>query len=202
MGVPLRPVSWIASLLLLLALVATARGALAASETYRGMLVPENRSPPIPISVELDMSRRQLSGKVSTSTPLTGEGRVVSGEKNGYDCNFKSDIGVGRTLTITGFCLSTMLEGRYTLRMLDGSLQNGDLRLMRAQPEKSQAKSESDDLLDQSRRTVTGCLTLNTACLAACPRGDYNAEFICASRCRQRLTGCKAKANRVPHTAP
>ncbi|HZN26234.1 MAG TPA: hypothetical protein VFB75_18555 [Burkholderiales bacterium] len=188
--------------LLPLALVPTCGDALAAADTYRGLLLPDNLSLPIPISVELDSSRRQLSGRVSTSVPLTGEGRVVSGEKKGYDCNFKSDIGAGRTFTFAGFCLPSFLEGKYTLRMPDGSLLKGELRLSRLDPKKREAKGDSDELLGQPGRTVTHCITANTACLAGCPRGDHNAEFVCSNRCRQKFTACKTKATTARPALP
>ena len=200
MGVPLRPLGCFASLLVLLALTAGGSTAFAAPETFRGLLLPENRSPAIPISVELDRSRRQLSGRMATSAPLTGEGRVLSGEKKGYECNFKSDIGAGRTFTFTGYCLTDVLEGKYQLRMAEGTLLNGDVRLSRLEPEK---KPDSEELFNPPLRSVAQCLTLNSACLAACPRTDYNSEFMCSNRCRQKFAACKGKATTaLPAAAP
>ena len=41
---------------------------------------------------------------------------------------------------------------------------------------------------------ITACLKANTACLIACPRGDYNVEFLCSNRCRTKFQQCKGKS--------
>jgi hypothetical protein len=166
----------------------------AATVTYTGLLITETRDPPIPIIIELEQSRLKVSGRVTTSTPLTGEGRIVDGRKKGYECTFKADLGVGRTLTVDGFCLSRTLEGKFTLQFLDGTHRHGEFRLNRADVEKSAASSGSEEVLGAPTRTTAACLAANAACLAACPRGDYNAEFVCSNRCRLRLVSCRGKA--------
>ena len=158
-----------------------------------GLLIPETRDPPIPISVEVEQSGGKLSGRVTTSPPLTGEGRLVLVDKKGSECTFSSDIGVGRTLKLDGYCLSTTIEGTYSLRFPDGTLRGGHFRLARADSAKASPRKGPSDLTGVPVRT-TSCLTANAACLAACPRGDYNAEFLCSNRCRQRFTACKAGA--------
>jgi hypothetical protein len=194
MGVPLQPLAFVI-LVVLLGFPGIATAAVATGEMYRGLLLPDSRTPPIPITVELDLSLPQhLSGHVSTSPPLTGEGRVLSGEKKGYQCNFKSDLGAARAFSFEGFCLTDALEGKYTLRMAEGTLLKGETRLVRVDAEERKSKTDPEERLDQFPRSVTHCISANTACLAACPRGDYNAAFVCSNRCRLRFTSCKAAA--------
>ena len=49
--------------------------------------------------------------------------------------------------------------------------------------------------------TLTACINANTRCLVGCPQGDYNAEFLCVNRCRQRHLACKGKTT-LPPPAP
>jgi hypothetical protein len=44
---------------------------------------------------------------------------------------------------------------------------------------------------------VVACVKANTRCLAACPRGDTDAEYLCANHCRTKMNACKAKANKA-----
>jgi hypothetical protein len=172
--------------------IATVRPALA--DTYRGLLIPDTREPPISTSIELEQSRHAVSGRITTAAPLTGEGRLVAGQRRGYECSFKSDIGAGRVLAFTGFCLSRTVEGVYTLHYPDGTARQGELRLSRVEPKTASLPTEtttSEQPTDSARRT-TACLSVRSACLAACPRGDYNAEFMCSNRCRQKFAACKA----------
>jgi hypothetical protein len=49
---------------------------------------------------------------------------------------------------------------------------------------------------------ATACITANARCLAACPRGDSDANadadagFLCTNRCRTRLQACKGQAGK------
>jgi hypothetical protein len=167
---------------------------LGVAETYTGLLIPDAQTAAIPVTVELEQSRSTLSGHVKTSPPLTGTGRIVSGERLRSICNFKSDIGAGRTLEFEGYCLSTTIEGAYKLVLPDGSSRPGTYRLLRAASAANVAKKAADPPPDPLIRSTASCLTANSACLAACPRDDYNAAFICSNRCRQKAAACKAKA--------
>jgi hypothetical protein len=182
-------------LLLLALLIAEVQGA-ARAETYRGLLIPESRNPPIPVTVDLEHSRGRLSGQVTTSSPMSGTGRIVSGERQRSVCNFKSDIGAGRKFAFEGYCLSTVIEGTYTVTLPDGSSRRGTYRLAREEPQNTLAKKPAEASAEPGR-VNTACLSANSACLAACPREDYNAAFICSNRCRQKLAACKARAGSI-----
>jgi len=187
--------SWTRYALAIIALlvIVTINKNVGATETYTGLLIPDTLSPPIPVVVELEQARSKLSGHITTSAPLTSKGRITIGERQRSACNFKSDIGAGRTIAFHGYCLSTTIEGAYTITFPDGSLRRGTYRLSQAESEKPDPKKHTESG-EPLIRSATVCLSANSACLAACPRGDYNAEFVCSNRCRQRLAGCRAKA--------
>jgi hypothetical protein len=178
---------------ILLLVIVTINESVGATETYSGLLIPDALSPPIPVVVDLEQARSSFSGQVTTSSPLAGKGRITTGERQRSVCNFKSDIGAGRTIAFNGYCLSKTIEGVYTVIFPDGSSRRGTYRLLRAEPEKSELKNRTDSS-DSSVRSTTICLSAHSSCLAACPREDYNAEFVCSNRCRQKLAACKVKA--------
>jgi hypothetical protein len=163
----------------------------ARGETYSGLLLPDALTPPIPVIVEFEQSQSRLSGQVKTSSPLTAIGRIVSGERQRSACSFKADIGAGRKLEFDGFCLSRTIEGTYRLVLPDGSSRSGTYRLVRGETDENRPK-KARELRSEPARSATSCLAANSACLAACPREDYNAEFMCTNRCRQKLATCKA----------
>jgi hypothetical protein len=47
--------------------------------------------------------------------------------------------------------------------------------------------------MQPKRFSMTQCLKINSACLGACPRDDYNAEFLCTNSCKRKLATCKTK---------
>ena len=55
------------------------------------------------------------------------------------------------------------------------------------------AKSNDIDGFAPPTLTVSACLKTNTRCLAACPRGDTEIEYLCSNRCRTKLQSCKAQ---------
>jgi hypothetical protein len=179
--------------LLSLFFVSTAPDGLAGSETYTGLMIPKTQEAPIPVSVDLQESQGKLSGRVTISGPISGEGRFVARAKSTHQCDFTTDIGAGRALTFDGYCLARTLEGEFTLRFPDGTVRYGDFRLTRMERVKAVPKKKLEEVSAEPIWTTSACLSANNMCLAACPRGDYNAEFLCANRCRQKLTTCKAK---------
>ncbi len=104
---------------------------------------------------------------------------------------------------MTGTCAGNVLVGRYVMRFPDTRPRQGIFRLVKSQTEskaksktekKSKTEEQSADKTQPKRFSMTQCLKMNTACLGACPRGDYNAEFLCTNSCKRKLAACKAKA--------
>ena len=176
--------------------------AVALGETYQGLLVPDTRDAPIPITVDLQQSSGRLSGRVTTLAPLSADGRIVSGKRQRSMCDFESDMGFGQRFTFEGYCLSTMIEGTYVVTLSSGSKRRGTYRLMRTAEEKPPASEAPIETIGRPARSAAACLAANAACLGVCPRGDYNAEFLCANRCRHRLTACKGNASEAVGNAP
>jgi hypothetical protein len=167
--------------------------AIAESQTYRGLLIPNTREVPISVAITIDRVGSTLKGRFTSLPPFEAEGVFLGNTRNVHQCDFTTDIGSGRTFAFDGYCLTGTIEGAYTLRLPDGSARTGYLHLKRDEPTKRVPENAPGDSAGQSLFTVTTCLNANSSCLAACPHSDYNAEFICSNRCRQKLSACKAK---------
>jgi hypothetical protein len=185
--------------LLFLVLSATA---LAETQTYKGLMIPNTVDAPISISIVVERSAGKLKGRFTSSAPLTGDGVFMATIKNLHQCDFTTNIGAGRTLVFDGYCLTNTIEGPYVLRFPDGTTRNGHFHLKREDPVKAKREQGPGELSTPPLSTSSACITANSACLAACPRGDYNAEFMCSTRCRQRLASCKAKASGTSASPP
>jgi len=95
------------------------------------------------------------------------------------------------------------------MRFPDTRPRQGIFRLVKSQAE-SKAKSKTEkkpkadeqtaDKMQPKQFSMTQCLKLNAACLGACPRGDYNAEFLCTNSCKRKLAACKAKGKDMMKT--
>jgi len=184
------------SLALLLCLVLFPVTAFAAIETYQGTLIPKTYDPPIPIVLELENSYGSLSGSAKTSSPMSGDGRITSGEKYAGMCRLTIDLGSGMRVRLEGRCLSTSFEGNYTLYS-GKDRREGSFRLKRLQHDSGLSESERRRLAEA---TSNACLKDNTMCLVSCPRGDYNAEFLCVTSCRHKREACNAKAKQLLET--
>jgi hypothetical protein len=174
----------------------------ACSDTFKGMLTPQTLDPLMPIVVELEDSAGKLSGTVSISSSLARQGPIISGEISGYKCAINSDVGRGVMLRLVGTCTPTVLVGRYVMRFPDARPRQGMFRLLKIRTEnKAPSKIETQPKQLNIRRergglsvpTVAECLKVNSACLGACPRGEYNAEFLCTNNCKRKLAACKAR---------
>lgn len=164
-------------------------------ETYKGVLTPDPYDESIPIVLELETIYGNLSGKVKMSPPMTGEGRVMAGSKRAGTCRLVVDMGTG-TLRMEGKCDSTSFEGNYALTTGQKRLV-GSFKLNRPQQEMGLSASERRRL---SETASNACLQENTACLVSCPRGNYNAEFLCVASCRNKRDACNTKAKRLLET--
>jgi hypothetical protein len=153
---------------------------------YEGNLVSDSGELSIPISVELRDAQGVLTGRVRTEQPLAGAGPVSAGDYNGGNCNLRVQLTPGTTLRMSGSCQTRIFEGKYTL----SSSTQGSTGNFRLDRKAGGSPHQGAALLNP----LTACLNANTRCLVACPQGDYNAEFLCANRCRQRFQACKGKA--------
>ena len=166
---------------------------------YEGSLVPESFDAPIPITVELRDLQGVIVGQVKVGAPHSGSAPIASGEFDSGRCTLRAPISAGTVLRLSGTCHPRLFEGRYTLssNRKEGS-STGSFRLMR--------KADPGKPGDEAARrravlpttTLTECINANTRCLVGCPQGDYNAEFLCVNRCRQRHLACKGKATAPP----
>ena len=173
--------------------------AFALNGTYEGRLLPDSLEAPIPIVVELRDVGSTLTGNVRTSSPLTGNAPIASGEERFGQCNMRVVLNSSVTLRLYGSCQPTVFEGKYTIYYTQLNAQSkGSFRLTKKATEP--AKKESARSATAS--TIAACLKANTHCLTACPRGDQSTEFMCANRCRTKLQACKGQANKLPEVAP
>lgn len=183
------------SLLVLAALAAGPADAL--TETYGGYLVPDGAEGTIPIVVELREIGSVLTGKVRTGYPISGTASIAAGEHRSGQCSLKVVLSAAVTLRMQGICRSTLFEGKYTIHYtLRDDDSEGRFRLSRKSPE--EAKKAAASSPSTSTASTTACQSANLHCLTACPRGDADAEFLCANRCRAKLQACKGKALKGP----
>ncbi len=174
-------------------------GAATLDAIYEGSLVPESFDAPFPITVEVRDVQGVIVGQIKTGSPYSGSAPITSGEFDSGRCTLRAPINVGTVLRLSGTCHPRLFEGRYTLssNRKEGS-STGTFRLMR--------KADPGKPGDEAARrravlpttTLTECINANTRCLVGCPKGDYNTEFLCVNRCRQRHLACKGKATAPP----
>ena len=175
-------------------------GGIAASQTFSGVLTPENADPPIPIVIEFEEIAGRLIGRVKTALPLKGEGPFLSAEKNfGDECKLKSYLGEGVTLGMSGTCTASQFEGIYHLYFPDKKqIVKGAFLLKAPKPDKAKKQLSESERWRLSSATNTVCLKSNSMCLSACPRsGDYNTAFLCANTCKRKLNECKSKRKKT-----
>lgn len=184
-------------LLLLALLLATGLArAQALNDTYEGLLLPDTFEQPIPITVKLTEMGTLLLGQVKTLAPLPGEAALSRAERSNARCLIFAPVAAATHLRMDGTCVPGLFEGNFLI-----SRNGRDTRGTFSLPRKAPA-APSADPADTPRRAVpvdgttplTACLKANTACLIACPRGDYNVEFLCSNRCRTKFQQCKGKS--------
>jgi hypothetical protein len=171
--------------------------AFALSETYEGQLIPRTSDAPIAIVVQMEELGGLLTGQVRTSYPLKFNSTIDSGRNVAGYCNLSSVLSASVTLRLYGSCTSTSFEGNYTLYYTDSkNVARGTFRLTKKISDSGKAGSGLTTA-DVAASNVVACVKANTRCLAACPRGDTNVEYLCANHCRTRMNACKAKANKT-----
>ena len=181
---------------LLLACGLTAAGGSHASDErrYEGLLLPEDFSPPISVSIELRDLQGLLVGEFKGESPYSGNGRVTSGDMNGSKCDFHVQTGAGPVLHLSGTCTANIFEGKYRQAERSDAGSRGSFRLS------SKPADDADDTQSDAARkaaapaSVTQCIETNTRCLLSCPQADPDAAFLCASQCRSRFKSCKSRA--------
>ncbi|WP_374244351.1 hypothetical protein [Zoogloea sp.] len=174
----------------MLALGLAAAGAGAEEKRYEGMLLPEDFAGPITVTIELRDLHGVLVGRVKASPPISAVGQISSGEMNGDKCDFTVPFTSSTVLRFVGNCSTNMFEGRYTQAGRRDASSRGTFRLMRKEPEKDEENRETPRPT-LAVGTLTECINANTRCLGACPKGDYNTEFLCSNRCRSKYKACK-----------
>lgn len=183
--------------LLIAAAAALPTSAAALSETYAGALLPDSAEGPIPVVVELRDVGTILTGKVDAAFPLSGSGIISSGENRAGVCNLKVVLNYAFTLRLQGSCRPQVFEGRYVIQNTQrNTTSKGSFRLTRRPPEEAK-KPASAASAPVAKTSVVACQKTNVHCLTACPRGDADAEFLCANRCRAKLEACKTKSGKL-----
>lgn len=179
-------------------LVGPLAGAATLDAVYEGSLVPESFDAPFPITVEVRDVQGVIVGQIKTGSPYSGSAPIAAGDYDAGRCTLRAPINVGTVLRLSGTCHPRVFEGRYTLssNRKEGS-STGTFRLMR-KPDASKPREDSTRRAVLPTTTLTECIKANTRCLVGCPKGDYNSEFLCANRCRQRHLACKGKASAPP----
>jgi hypothetical protein len=168
--------------------------ALAVSDTYEGQLVPRTSDAPISIVVQMEEVGGFLTGKVKTSSPLKFESKIDSGRNVAGYCNLASTLSASVTLRLYGSCSGTSFEGNYTLYYTQSkNVARGVFRLTKVSAGKAGSGLTT---ADDGASNLVACVKSNTRCLAACPRGDTNVEYLCANHCRTKMNACK-KANKT-----
>ena len=100
-------------------------------------------------------------------------------------------------LRLFGACEPAEFAGIYSLRAAQSKVvSRGTFRLTRKAPD--QAKGDGTRSTTASTKSIAACTSANTRCLATCPRGDSDVEFLCANRCRTRLQTCKGQVGKGP----
>ena len=183
--------------LALFLLVALCPGlALALSETYEGQLIPITSEPPIAIVVQVEDVGGFLSGKISTSYPLRYTSAIEAGRNVAGYCNMNAVLSSNITLRLFGDCGKTAFEGKYTIYYNQPKrIASGTFRLTRKIVDAGKGTGLTGT--DSSASLLIACTKANGRCLAACPRDDPNAEYLCAHHCKTKLQACKSKASKI-----
>ncbi len=184
----------------LLFAAACAEPAFALGETYAGQLVPTGGGTPIPIVVQMLESGTVLTGSVKTSEPMAGNAAIEFGRNMYGQCSFSATLKPAGTLRLSGTCAPAAFRGDYDLRNPKGKIvARGSFSLERKTAEAAIGSGARSTLPPTK---ATACITANARCLAACPRGDSDANadadagFLCTNRCRTRLQACKGQAGK------
>jgi len=164
--------------------------------TYEGVLVSEKTGePPVPVTLELDVSLGVVKGRVETRLPLIGKGEIEGVERFGT-CEVHGNIGIGTVLRMKGTCTMSdrIFEGTYKIRVRDKAYQQGTFRMSRAGGPGSGSPGvpAGEDPSFATGGSMTRCLDSNRMCLASCRTSNYNETLLCTSRCRRTLSKCKA----------
>ena len=168
--------------------------ALAASDTFEGQLIPADHDAPISIVLQMEDLGGILTGRIITSYPLKGIASFDSGRNVAGYCNLSGALSSSLTLRLYGDCSPTSFEGKYTLYYTDPKkIVRGTFRLTKKVTPSAKGKGGLASE-DTSPSNVVVCIKANTRCLAACPRGDTNVEYLCSNRCRTKMQACKSKA--------
>lgn len=190
-----------ARLLALLLFAVLPQVAHAYKAAFEGALVSNNPTdPPLAIVLKFESNLAGVYGTVRLRMPGASDKPVTGYEIQGT-CDMRGEIGEARTLQLKGMCSEMMktFEGTYSITQPNQRRQSGIFRLTKS-TDKGNRKDTSNRRA--SAATSARCTNANTACLIACPRGDYDAELLCANRCRAKLAACKAGKQTTDRSSP
>jgi hypothetical protein len=169
--------------------------AVAAGVTYEGLLMLNSRDAPAKIVLQMEDSGGFLTGSMRVSGSLNGIAPIQNGRKVGGSCSFDAVLSNSVAVRLYGSCAATTFEGSYIIYYKQPKSQGkGTFRFDRKEEAAGEAKST--EVAPTSSVTATACLKANTRCLAGCPLGDADVEYLCANRCRTKLRTCKAQVGK------
>lgn len=166
---------------------------------YEGDLIPGNYDAVIPIKLEVTEENGLFSGTGQALMPGMTQVHVSSGKRTGLECDLTLQFSNQDKANLEGKCDQDRFEGKYRLWDTKGRKKKGMVRLIGSKPKKKKDE-EKENLQEKQSETVapmahsaTYCLKKKVACLQACPRGDYNTEFLCVNACRHKKSLCLGK---------
>ncbi len=169
------------------------------SETYEGQLIPMTGDTPIPIVVQFEDVGGFLSGSISTSSPYKYTARIDSGRNVAGYCNMAAELSSNLTLRLFGDCGKTAFEGKYAVHFKQPKrIVSGTFRLTHKIVDAG--KDTGLTATDSAASAIVACSKASGRCLAACPRDDPNAEYLCANHCKSKLHACKSKVSKIETT--
>ncbi len=164
--------------------------AMAGAEQYQGYLIPGNYASPMAIELKLKFDVDLVAGTVRASMPSPMDGRVT-GSRMGALCNLTLTFASSNTkANLRGHCDKENFDGDYKLYSGDNKKQTGLFNLKHQKKAKLGKATEEDA---GPQLSTAACIKRNATCLGACPRGDYNTEFLCANACRHKKLACQGK---------
>ena len=173
--------------------------ALATAAQYKGYLIPGNYATPTAVVLKLKFEADKVIGIVSATTLRPMDGRVSGNNNSGY-CNLTLIFDAETKANLQGRCGPESFDGEYRLYYRDRKIQAGMFNLKQEKAEKAEKSAKSQDDF-APRLSLAACIKRNAACLSACPRGDYNTEFLCANTCRRKKLACQGKATAAARDA-
>lgn len=172
---------------------------LASATAYTGHLVPGKYEMVISITLEMKLREGVITGTASALMPNPTEAFITGTYMAGL-CNITVTFRNQTKANLKGNCGQERFEGDYKMFPAEGKKQTGVFNLQADR--KARVENTEAEVVDAPPNTAVNCLKRKVSCLTACPRGDYNAEFLCANLCRRKEAVCKGKAKAAAALPP